>query len=146
MKVYNPITKMIEDKPKSIKAKDSKEDERKSYYYKGYVIVNDNKKGTWKALKDGNFIAEAATDKELEEILSNIKTKDVDALKSIREYYNNEINKIINKLNKNEISKEDAKFLIDKKYKTCMKDLHDEVISLTNDLNKSKEKFLKSIR
>lgn len=146
MKVYNPITKMIEDKSKSIKAKDSKEDERKSYYYKGYTIVNDNKKGTWKALKDGKFIAEAATDKELEEILSNIKTKDVDALKSIREYYNNEVNKIINKLNKNEISKEDAKFLIDKKYKTCMKDLHDEIVSLTNDLNKSKEKFLKSIR
>lgn len=76
MKVYNPITKMMEDKSKSIKAKDSKEDERKSYYYKGYVIINDNKKGTWKALKDGKFIAEAATDKELEEILSNIKTKD----------------------------------------------------------------------
>ena len=33
MKVYNPITKMMEDKSKSIKAKDSKEDERKSYYY-----------------------------------------------------------------------------------------------------------------
>lgn len=77
MKVYNPITKMMEDKSKSIKAKDSKEDGRKSYYYKGYAIVNDNKKGTWKALKDGKFIAEAATDKELEEILSNIKTKDV---------------------------------------------------------------------
>ena len=76
MKVYNPITKMMEDKSKSIKAKDSKEDERKSYYYKGYVIINDNKKGIWKALKDGKFIAEAATDKELEEILSNIKTKD----------------------------------------------------------------------
>ena len=76
MKVYNPITKMMEDKSKSIKAKDSKEDGRKSYYYKGYAIVNDNKKGTWKALKDGKFIAEAATDKELEEILSNIKTKD----------------------------------------------------------------------
>ena len=29
MKVYNPITKMMEDKSKSIKAKDSKEDERK---------------------------------------------------------------------------------------------------------------------
>lgn len=76
MKVYNPITKMMEDKSKSIKVKDSKEDERKSYYYKGYVIINDNKKGTWKALKDGKFIAEAVTDKELEEILSNIKTKD----------------------------------------------------------------------
>lgn len=76
MKVYNPITKMMEDKSKSIKAKDSKEDGRKSYYYKGYAIVNDNRKGTWKALKDGKFIAEAATDKELEEILSNIKTKD----------------------------------------------------------------------
>ena len=76
MKVYNPITKMMEDKSKSIKAKDSKEDGRKSYYYKRYIIINDNKKGTWKALKDGKIIAEAATDKELEEILSNIKTKD----------------------------------------------------------------------
>ena len=56
MKVYNPITKMMEDKSKSIKAKDSKEDERKSYFYKRYVIVNDNKKkGTWKAFKDEKF-------------------------------------------------------------------------------------------
>lgn len=72
--MYNHITKIF--KNESIKVKDKKEDERKSYYYKGYVIINDNKKGIWKALKNGKFIAEAATDKELEEILSNIKTKD----------------------------------------------------------------------